>query len=162
MWFSSLDVTDALLSVGLCLPIHSKFVLSWMGQNFLGFHSSFGLTTALCFCSWLRRLIKKFLGLHDFHASSLLDDSLYGFIGDSLVFLHSTWSSDLLEGFNFKFNERSQWELLAKPSFAKKCYESSGTGLWVFSRSCFSFISQWIEWYNRVLRLDVTRGWGCC
>ena len=105
MWASSLDVTDAFLSVKLSLPIQRYFCFVLNGTVYMFLRLPFGLTTAPWAFSRLMRPIKKFLRLHKLQVSSFLDDFLIAAHQSHLCSLHTTWTADLLEWLGFMINE---------------------------------------------------------
>ena len=106
MWMSSLDVTDAFLSVKLSLPIQKYFCFVLNGKVYMFLRLPFGLTTAPWAFSRLMRPIKKFLRFHKLQVSSFLDDFLIAAHHRLLCLIHTTWAADLLEWLGFMINEK--------------------------------------------------------
>ena len=106
MWATSLDVTDAFLSVKLSLPIQKYFCFVLNGKVYMFLRLPFGLTTAPWAFSRLMRPIKKFLRLHKLQVLSFLDDFLIAAHQSHLCSLHTTWTADLLEWLGFMINEK--------------------------------------------------------
>ena len=106
MWASSLDVTDAFLSVKLSQPIQRFFCFVLNGKVFMFLRLPFGLTSAPWAFLRLMRPIKKFLRYHKVRVSSFLDDFLIAALRRSLCSLHTKWTADLLEWLGFSINEK--------------------------------------------------------
>ena len=105
MWASSLDVTDAFMSVKIS-PLFQKyfcFVLNELAYIFL--RHLFGLTTALRAFSRLMRAIKRCLRAQGVQVSSFLDDFLMLVVSRALCELHTKWTADHLTWLGFQINK---------------------------------------------------------
>ena len=109
MWATSLDVTDAFLSI----PIHSSFQMYFCfildGVVYMFLRMPFGLTTAPWAFSRAMRPIKVFLREREVSISSFLDDFFVLAVTSAQAALHTTWTIKLMQWLGLKINfEKSQ------------------------------------------------------
>ena len=104
MWGTSLDITDAFLSVLINVDFQKYFCFILDGTVYMFLRMPFGLTTAPWAFSRLMRPIKVFLRLKGVTLSSFLDDFLILAITKSQAVLHTSWTKRVLIWLGFEIN----------------------------------------------------------
>ena len=104
LWATSLDVTDAFLSVPIHPDLQIYFVFVLDGIVYMFQKMPFGLTTAPWLFTRVMKPVKKFLRGKGVSLSSFLDDFLILAITKALAELHTSWTQRLLEWLGFSIN----------------------------------------------------------
>ena len=104
MWATSLDVTDAYLSVPIHLWYQKYFCFILNGVVYMFVRMPFGLTTAPWAFSRIMRPIKYHLRLRGVTVSSFIDDFLILAVTSAQAACYTTWTSRLLVWLGFEIN----------------------------------------------------------
>lgn len=104
MWGTSLDITDAFLSVLINVEFQKYFCFILNGTIYMFLKMPFGLTTAPWAFSRLMRPIKVFLRLKGVTVTSFIDDFSILAITKALAALHTSWTKRVLIWLGFKIN----------------------------------------------------------
>ena len=105
MWATSLDVTDAFLSVAINLEFQKYFCFMMNGVVYMFLRMPFGLTTAPWVFSRIMRPIKNCLRLKGVIVNSFIDDFIIMAITSALTALHTRWTENLLVYLGFQINQ---------------------------------------------------------
>ena len=104
-WATSLDITDAFLSVWMH-PIFQRYLCFVLGGTVYMFRRlPFGLTTAPWAFSRLMRPIKHCLRGRRVHVNSFIDDFIILALSKAQGSLHTLWTENLLRWLGFNINE---------------------------------------------------------
>ena len=104
MWATSLDITDAYLSIPIDRSFQKFFCFLLDGVVYMFLRLPFGLTTAPWAFSRVMRPIKICLRLRGVQVTSFLDDFFIVAITKALCSLHTAWTEKLLIWLGFDVN----------------------------------------------------------
>ena len=104
MWATSIDVTDAYLTIPISILFQHYFCFELDGIVYMFLKLPFGLTTAPWAFSRVMRPIKSCLRLRGVQVSSFIDDFLILAVTSAQSLLHTKWTQNLLQWLGFQIN----------------------------------------------------------